>query len=1113
MDPPAPRSRRYGTLFDGPEEAAQRAPLRNMLDELGSSAAAPPPGAMSAGSEAPPTRTLFSALSERRNQGSGLSSDDAAVEESRAWIDVETPAMPPARSPRLTRSRSFLDELREREESSWLTELQTEFPSIRRVPVPTVASVEDEDAPPVRSPGPRVRTALNADEAEDDVPIAAAAATALAHLTGEEEEPPKPKKSRATRHREKEERARRREQRALEKEARLRERKKKHRTRESSELREAPRVVDLVDEPVALPATRDIAAEEPDWYEPTPTYFDGTTLNEMSPVPHGAPVDSTDAITEPPAPSLSPPQREQAKAYVPAPEPTLDDVDLGRGSTPQPKVLSVDPAAARASMPLSVSPFSALSARETAARPSSPTPSAASSVVPRGRTRVLERNRMHVFNYNVSRLAVNMYILYWSMFASLRKLWRWERPWLTACVATFYAVVWWRGDLLAVFFLLAFAYVATFRLLHVPPSDVLVVDERTGAPDMSLMRPADVGSALMLASSGAVLQRVGDHVLVVTHGLADMHERFKNLMMWRSPYMTMRYLGWLFLFFLLSFHITTWMIVRLPGALLGVAVFIVAPMIEHGYWSTLLELMSEVTGRAPPDSSVPYATTRAALDSVLAGVPTDEEYAQQRFVYTQWEAARELRRRGAYAELPEARIIEEAEHRPRHARRTHRPRRTQRWADASEHSREERDMASPADPPATSLPSVAASPMAPALDDAEWRHSRGHSGVLRDNESVASDYEEPSVVSRTSGYGLLPAVSAGAGALAAGVSASVEAMAARVQAVKSPATARVQPTESEAPPPQRLASTADGTPLTPNASGVVNAGTPRERPQDGPAPALASPLAMQLPPIPVAPLRVPQTGALLDAKDVSQSPGAGAAPPLAQLTPAAVPQRAPTAVLQSTPALRRRVSHSSLGEEPMTPGVTTETARAAEHTDSPRRPMSMYWAESTSGRAGIYQGVHRKRLGHLLVLPTRIVFQLTYATTKPADPVVGLSAAEAIALTRVVDGRVFHPTIAPSHIAEHVQSEMQGGPPAHFEAPHAGSASPMAALFDVPLSRVTGLKKLRKSSPVLDGCPEGLEIVLEPSERTLGLPALMQRDDAFRRIMSLDPQKWAAETT
>ena len=156
--------------------------------------------------------------------------------------------------------------------------------------------------------------------------------------------------------------------------------------------------------------------------------------------------------------------------------------------------------------------------------------------------------------------------------------------------------MWWRGDLLAVFFLLAFAYVATFRLLHVPPSDVLVVDERTGAPDMSLMRPADVGSALMLASSGAVLQRVGDHVLVVTHGLADMHERFKNLMMWRSPYMTMRYLGWLFLFFLLSFHITTWMIVRLPGALLGVAVFIVAPMIEHGYWSTLLELMSEVTG-------------------------------------------------------------------------------------------------------------------------------------------------------------------------------------------------------------------------------------------------------------------------------------------------------------------------------------------------------------------------------------------------------------------------------------------------------------------------------------------------------------------------------------
>ena len=161
----------------------------------------------------------------------------------------------------------------------------------------------------------------------------------------------------------------------------------------------------------------------------------------------------------------------------------------------------------------------------------------------------------------------------------------------------------------------------------------------------------------MLAPSHETLQQVGDQVLVVAHGLADVQERVKNLMMWRNPIMTMRYLGWLILFGLLSVQATTWMMMRLPGALIFVLLFILAPMIEYGHWHRTLELLCGITGVSVPDPAMPYPVTRTLLDSILVGVPTDEEYLHEKLAQTHWEAERELRRLGQWIDAN--RIVDE----------------------------------------------------------------------------------------------------------------------------------------------------------------------------------------------------------------------------------------------------------------------------------------------------------------------------------------------------------------------------------------------------------------------------------------------------------------------
>ena len=52
------------------------------------------------------------------------------------------------------------------------------------------------------------------------------------------------------------------------------------------------------------------------------------------------------------------------------------------------------------------------------------------------------------------------------------------------------------------------------------------------------------------------------------------------------------------------------------------------------------------------------------------------------------------------------------------------------------------------------------------------------------------------------------------------------------------------------------------------------------------------------------------------------------------------------------------------------------------------------------------------------------------------------------------------------------------------------------------------MRKTRKSTPVLDNCVEGIEILT--GEQSFALPAVLQRDLAFQTIVELAPRRWGS---
>lgn len=748
------QSRRYGTIMDPGE--ARHAEVRHTLDELGSSAAAPPPGAMEARlTPEKPRRTLFSALDERATHRESL---DELSPASKAQLWGKSRAHNPyAASPSpsndghsgLGRSRSFLDVYRRSDPRPWLDDDYEQ--EIQNAPAPlsrrtTITDVEDEQAPME----PRIRTVLSAagepmDAPNTDagVPIVSATAAALAKLTNEEPPAPVEKKKKKKVVNENGEVVRKKKR---DKDGSLREKKDPTRRKKRVPVRRAD------NEPLEEPA-------EMDWMDegaPT-TYLDSVRddgrvptysksrryLPEEAPQPTEPVVPVSAQPVVPGSPRVEPPSERSAQipldrsfsalqhnATPPVvPVAATEAVAVAAPSSYSPHELELETRDASAPEAALVSPGvqAAMNMSPVVTRNESDFVSRAAPIAEKWRKGQLdpdamslvsastyaaptlderrnevevpstvETSRMHVFNQNASRLAINVYILYHGLFVMLRKLWRWERPWITGGVAAFYLVVWWRGDLLAIFFLLTFLYIATFRWLHLPAEETF--EPQVGASGLqrklsnkSLMRRTHrldlVATQPLSVSSSLMLQQIGDQILIYTHGLADMQERMKNLAMWRSPLVTLRYLGWLLLLVILSAHITTWMMVKLPGALVFLCVFVVAPMIEYGYWTKVWDMFNDMPAQEPTQPFV--SKSRTMLDTVLSGVPTDEEYLSQSRVYSRWENEREERRRGEYLEMGPNRIVEEVvEPRVRRRRepRTARPSRRviQRWQDATD---------------------------------------------------------------------------------------------------------------------------------------------------------------------------------------------------------------------------------------------------------------------------------------------------------------------------------------------------------------------------------------------------------------------------------------------
>lgn len=772
---------------------------------------------------------------------------------------------------------------------------------------------------------------------------------------------------------------------------------------------------------------------------------------------------------------------------------------------------------------------------------------------------VPEPARAGAFHFHMSRLAINAYILYRGLFLMLRKVWRWERPWLTGAAAAFYLVVWWRGELMLVFLLFAFFYLATFRLLHTPPEEALVdanAEERAlvhRGRDHSLA----VSSLPRHASQNVVTvyERLGEHVVAATRQLADAHERVKNFALWRYPLVTLRYLGWIIVLMIISTNLTAWMVVRLPGAAFFLLFFVVAPLVEYGHWRKVVDVLSEMHDRA---SRGPAWAPRAPLDYLLAPAPTDAEFIQREARSVGAEP-----RRTKYLELAPAQIVEEEDvPRPRRRRRdsvrvsrtTHRP--LMRYEDALEDAAEEEQVER-------------------ARAERTLRRRSLHRVPSRSEPDVFSDFSNASVIDRDEAAQGGPLFSSWP------PRAAEEPEQPAMSEVHGPSGARRQSLgpawEYGAAPPASqpvsapLSDPAAPAPVSPAVQPVQRSATPGVGAEPA-APASGypstNPFSARSFSAPGEPqLTTPHAAPIARAASTSghASPHPGVSVPR-HFVPAHSAELARQQRLQqsrqrsyesltaarqpSLGSLRVASEQSAVSMSPAVPSEGHEPARASPLPERPRSAFgspaagvrssvvpdgfvysagatpngaagpspngaagpSLYSATGKVPAGGVFLAVFRKRVGHLVVLPHRVVFQQTHSPVRPLTRPAGLTDEEEARLTKTVDGREYYPLVSSTALSEMLREEMSGGALTAFErAPAVASSlvpTPWHVLFAIEAPQITGLKKTRKNTPLLDGCTEGIELVVRDGQ-SVTVPVVVRRDEAFRLILGLQPQRWA----
>ena len=1071
-------------------------------DTLGNSDAVPPPGGMASGMHSGP-----STLSRRWSQ-LPLDADrfrEESESHSRTLLETDNDDWVPEPAP-LIRSRSFLEafrlnEAKEKAETEERAEADNGDAQDKRVPAPP--------APPAAGlpqtafvEQPPLRTARNDAVAEPtdegtSVPIASATAKALKRTSVDTPvAAPQPRKDKETRQREKEERQRIREERARAREERMRIREEREARKESRRKR--------AESQAAKRAS--VMAAEPDENEAEAAELDGPEFEQV-PLREELQAPPTPQY-KPPSPRLEPPL--SPPVLSPALEPPLSENTLFSPKLDAPLLSSS----------MDMRPLQT----EITRRVPSPANSGPAMRSERPvRTLFMSDSggspHMQLFNYDVTRMTINSYILCRGAFFLLRRLWRWEHPWVTGATAAFYLVVWWRGQLVAVCFLAAFFYLATFRFFQPPLEEPVATHDDRGhkrTPSNSSVtsltrRPRNT------PAEQPSYQHLGDQVLIVTHHLANLLERSKNFALWRNPWATARYLGWILLFAIISVHTTTWMFVKLPGLLFFLCFFAGAPMVEYGYWRVLVDAYSDVHN--VPRVSGP---TNSVLELVLSGVPTDEEHYRSGLSRSLWEREhfRRLRGEGVAASN---RIVDVVDVPEQKSRRRRAPRKVaQHYSDAID-----------------------------VLEDPElFEEPTGPLETVGSRDHSAADELGPEA--RVQAAPVVPTTRAPAAAPVPQV------------APAPPAAPASDPFISAAMPPPASFSDADAErsqssyslrPIDTDVLGPSSSDVPQVQWNGADRAHEPAPVYMPVDDSPVrheatfVPLRTPETHGVAHMH-----------------APSSAPQRAPSAMAR-VPQVRRQVSHGELsvpaGFVPAQSATLQETLerrrRVKDHkTDTlnaVRRDGGLFAGSSpllspsptasslspdlgsaplaAPGRQGSDAGdavqsrqsrirwtdeggqkqflaSFRRRLGHVVVLPKRVVFVVTYSATKPLTPAPGLSPADEMGLMKLLDGRYHYPIIAPATLANMVSAERFGGEPTPFE-PYSvlESTRPETAqiLFEVSAREITGLRKTRKTNPVFDNCIEGIELVV--GDQNISIPAVVQRDEAFRSIVAVSPRRWA----
>lgn len=243
----------------------------------------------------------------------------------------------------------------------------------------------------------------------------------------------------------------------------------------------------------------------------------------------------------------------------------------------------------------------------------------------------LDEFRWGAVKASSERLYLSAMPLYEMLGSKLRRVWRWESKLHSLAYMGAYTFLWWRGLLVSSTIFGVIMLVLSLKTFPPRPDALREVlfrqkrreeeARREGSSSEPTPAPAAASSASASPSPSQLprskyslaveaTRKYGMQTSVIAGALADGHEKAKNFALWRSPRATWRLLFWLSLFFFISLALKPVHLMRLPGAALGVAFFIIGPIAEY----------------KPQWLGVEWSNP---LDWVFAGVPNDAQYSME----------------------------------------------------------------------------------------------------------------------------------------------------------------------------------------------------------------------------------------------------------------------------------------------------------------------------------------------------------------------------------------------------------------------------------------------------------------------------------------------------